>query len=77
MLSTELIQTKAALTEEYYKIEEMKDDINKDSWRKVAGELLSNEMEERVESILERSRAIQLKHIENGDAKNFNFVVLE
>jgi hypothetical protein len=48
----------------------MKDDINKDSWKKVAGELLSNEMEERVECILERSRAIQLKHFENGDAKN-------
>jgi hypothetical protein len=76
MLSSELLQTRTALTEEYYKIEEMKDDISKDSWKKVAGELLSTEMEDKVERILERSRAIQLRLHQTGDAEDCNFGVL-
>jgi hypothetical protein len=54
----------------------MKEELNKDDWRKVAGELLSNEIEDKVEQILERSRAIQLSHIEAGNVEDSNFAVL-
>ena len=45
----------------------MKDEINKPSWRKVAGELLSTELEEKVEHLLNKSRNIDIKHWEIGD----------
>jgi hypothetical protein len=67
---------KTVLTEEYKKIENMKDDINKESWRKVAGELLSNEMEENVDRLLQRSRAIPVRLIDPGDVEETNLAVL-
>lgn len=45
----------------------MKEDINKPNWRKVAGELLSTELEQKVDNMLYKSRSIDIGHWEIGD----------
>ena len=46
------------LEQEYIKIESMKEEINKQAWRKVAGEILSTDLENRVEAMLEESSKV-------------------
>ena len=55
------------LLTQYDKIENMREEINKPNWRKVAGELLSSELETRVEEMLVKSRSIDVGHWEVGD----------
>lgn len=45
----------------------MKADISGPSWRKVAGELLSSEMEQKINNMLYKSRSIDVGHWEVGD----------
>lgn len=45
----------------------MREEINKPNWRKVAGELLSSELETKIEDMLIRSRSIDVGHWEIGD----------
>ena len=45
----------------------MREDINKPQWRKVAGELLSSDLETKVEEMLVKSRSIDVKQWEVGD----------
>lgn len=62
MLAAELIAMRTDLTREYEKIEAMREEINKPTWRKVAGELLSSDLETKVEEKLVKSRAIDVGH---------------
>jgi hypothetical protein len=45
----------------------MKEDLNKPHWKKVIGELLSSELEEKVEKMLEQSSKININHWEFND----------
>ena len=58
---------KSHLEREYHKVETMKEDLQKPGWRKVAGELLSTELETTVEDDLRRSSSFNIAHWEIGD----------
>ena len=45
----------------------MKEEIGKPNWRKVAGELLSSELETKIEDMLKKSRSIDIEQWEVGD----------
>lgn len=45
----------------------MKDEIEKPNWRKVAGELLSSELEQKIDDLLLKSEALSVKHWEVKD----------
>lgn len=47
-LASEIVNMRDNLIKEYQKIELMKEEIGKPNWRKVAGELLSSDLEEKV-----------------------------
>lgn len=61
LLASDLVAMRQNLIKQYQKIEVMKDDINKPHWRKVAGELLSSELEEKVEQMLMKSKSMNVK----------------
>ena len=52
---------------QYEKVETMRDDINKPNWNKVSGELLSDDLEERVEQMIAKSKRIDVGHWQIGD----------
>ena len=45
----------------------MKQDINKPEWRKVAGEILSSNLEKNVGDLLEGSKYVEIKRWEGKD----------
>lgn len=66
-LAKELIAMREILEKEFVHIETMKEEINKPQWRKVAGELLSSELEHKVEALIKQSNAIDIAHCDIGD----------
>lgn len=67
LLAKDLLITRENLEREFIKIETMKEEINKPQWRKVAGELLATDLEQKVESMIKTSSAIDVGHWEIGD----------
>jgi hypothetical protein len=59
-LAGELVKMKATLEKELTKIDTMKDELGKPQWRKVAGEILSTELEHQVEEVVQRSNAMEV-----------------
>ena len=58
---------KEILAKQAQKVELMKEQIHRANWKKVAGEILSTELEEKVEILLKKSRSIDIKNWEVGD----------
>jgi hypothetical protein len=61
-MTAELAQMKVQLEKEAARVEEMKEELNKPQWRKVAGEILSTEFEKRVEELVKKSQGIEAGH---------------
>ena len=60
-MATELISMRTNLRNQYQKIQQMKEEIDKPQWRKIAGELLSSELELKVEEMISISKRMDIK----------------
>jgi hypothetical protein len=59
-LAGELHQMKGLLEKELSKVDAMKEELAKPHWRKVAGEILSTDLEHKVEELLQQSSALEV-----------------
>jgi hypothetical protein len=58
VLAGELHLMKAALEKELLKVDAMKEELTKPHWRKVAGEILTTNLEHKVEELLQKSSGL-------------------
>lgn len=66
-LAGELVKVRETLHKEQAKIEVMKEELKKPSWRKTAGEILTTELEKRVEETIRQSHDLNVGNWELGD----------
>lgn len=59
-LAGELLQMKGLLEKELAKVDAMKEELTKPHWRKVAGEILTNDLEHKVEELLRQSSSLEV-----------------
>lgn len=59
-LGGELTKVREVLQKEYTKIEGMKEELAKPTWRKTAGDIISNHLEETVEELVRKSSALNI-----------------
>lgn len=59
-----MYRAKDTLQKEYARIELMKSDMNTSQWRKTAGEIIANDVEQRVYDSMKRSTTIEAKRWE-------------
>jgi hypothetical protein len=76
-LAGELFTMREALLKEQDKIEGMKEELKKPQWRKVAGEILSTELETRVEELVRKSNQTEVGQWELGDIGSFRLKTIE
>ena len=55
----ELYKVKDMLQKEHAKIQLMKSDMNSNQWKKTAGDIIANDIEERIYDIIKRSSKIE------------------
>ena len=60
-LAGDLVRIKEALQKEQARVEIMKEEISQPQWRKVAGEILSMEMEKNVQQLIDQSSSAAVK----------------
>lgn len=60
ILTVELKKSKALLEREAVKIQAMKEELQRPTWRKVAGEILSTGLETTLEGIIKESNKIEI-----------------
>lgn len=70
-LAGDLLKMREVLEKEHIKIDTMKEELNKPQWRKVAGEILSTQMEKKVEDLIKKSNDIQIGQWELGDIGSY------
>ncbi len=70
-LAGEMHQMKTLLEKELNRVEVMKDELAKPTWRKVAGEILTTELEHKVEELLQKSSALEVGKWELGDLAGY------
>ncbi len=66
-----------ALQKEYQLVEGMKEEIAKPNWRKTAGEIISNELERKVEDMVKHSSQLVVGRWELGDLVGYRLKDLE
>jgi hypothetical protein len=76
-LASEILQTRELLEKEYVLIEGMKEDINTPSWRKVAGEILSTDLEKRIGDLVKKANQTDLPRWESKDLSGQRLKTLE
>ena len=76
-LAGELLQMKGLLEKELTRIEAMKDELAKPTWRKVAGEILTTDLEHKVEDLLQRSGGLEVGKWELGDLAGYRIKNIE
>ena len=76
-LAADLIKMRETLHVEYKKIEEMKEEINKPGWRKVAGEVIANDLERTVDQLVKKSSNLEIGRWELGDLVGYRIKDLE
>jgi hypothetical protein len=59
-LAGDLHQMKGLLEKELAKVDAMKEELVKPNWRKVAGEILTTDLEHKVEELLQRSSGLEV-----------------
>lgn len=50
----------------------MRGDINRQNWRKTAGEMISSELEQRVYNLIERSEGFDMRGLPWAEKTNFH-----
>jgi len=55
----------------------MKEEINKPGWRKVAGEVIANDLERTVDQLVKKSSALEIGRWELGDLVGYRIKDLE
>lgn len=60
-LAGDVIKMRELLEKEYIRVETMKEEINKPQWRKIAGEILSTELEKNIEEIIKKGNQTEIK----------------
>ncbi len=65
------------LEKEQQRIDGMREELNKPQWRKVAGEILSTELEQTVENLIKKSSQLEVRTWELGDIGNFRVKNIE
>jgi cell shape-determining protein MreC len=76
-LTNELAQMRTLLEKEAARVEEMKEELSKPQWRKVAGEILSTDFEKRVEEIVKKSEGLEAGQWELGDIAGYRIKNIE
>lgn len=65
------MKMKTTLEKELTRIDSMKLELAKPQWRKVAGEILSTELEHHVQNIIQQSSALEVGKWELGDITGY------
>lgn len=60
-MAGDVIKMRELLEKEYIRVETMKEEINKPQWRKIAGEILSTELEKNIEEIIKKGNQTEIK----------------
>ena len=55
----------------------MREEINKPNWRKVAGEIIASELEQRIDTIVRQSSTLEVGRWELGDLVGYRLKDLE
>jgi hypothetical protein len=76
-LSGDLIRMREQLHQEFVKVEAMKEEIAKPNWRKVAGEIISSELEQKIDHMTRKSAALQIGKWELGDLVGYRLKDLD
>jgi hypothetical protein len=76
-LTSELAQMRVLLEKEAARVDEMKEELNKPQWRKVAGEILSTDFEKKVEELVKKSETLEAGHWELGDIAGYRIKNIE
>jgi hypothetical protein len=66
-LAGEMAKVRDTLLKEQAKVEVMKEELKKPAWRKTAGEILTTELEKRVEELVRSSAQMEVGHWQLGD----------
>jgi len=72
-----MIKYKEVLQKEYMKVENMKEEIKGDNWRKTAGEIIATEMESKIKSVVKESSQINVGKWDLGDIIGYRLKDLE
>lgn len=72
-----MIKCKEILQKEYMKVENMKEEIKGDNWRKTAGEIIATEMESKVKLVVKESSQINVGKWDLGDIIGYRLKDLE
>lgn len=76
-LAGDLVKFRETLQKEYVKIEAMKEEIAKPTWRKTAGDIIASELEGKVEDLVNKSAQINVGKWELGDLVGYRLKDLE
>ncbi len=76
-LAADLVKFRETLQKEYVKIEAMKEEIAKPTWRKTAGDIIASELEGKVEDLVNKSAQINVGKWELGDLVGYRLKDLE
>lgn len=77
MLTGDLYKMRDILTAESAKLETMKSEIEKPGWRKMTGEIISNEHERRIDELVKQSAQLNVGRWELGDLVGYRLKDLE
>jgi hypothetical protein len=72
-----MIRYKEVLQKEYMKVENMKEEIKGDNWRKTAGEIIATEMESKIKLVVKESSQINVGKWDLGDIIGYRLKDLE
>jgi hypothetical protein len=76
-LAGDLIKMREILIKEGNQIESMREEINKPNWRKIAGEIIASELEQRIDMIVKQSTVLEVGRWELGDLVGYRLKDLE
>ena len=76
-LAGDLVKVRETLQKEYAKIETMKEEIAKTTWRKTAGDIIASELETKVEDLVKKSSQLNVGKWELGDLVGYRLKDLE
>ncbi len=77
MLTGDLYRMRDVLIAESNKLETMKAEIEKPQWRKMTGEIISNEHERRIDELVKQSAQLNVGRWELGDLVGYRLKDLE
>lgn len=76
-LAKDMVIMREHLQKELVNIDSMKEEIKKPHWRKVAGEIIASELENKVEQITKKSASLEVGRWELGNVVGYRLKDLE